>query len=39
MPPNVQPMTPLTLTAYTLVTANGRGLDAVSRPCASDDRA
>ena len=29
MPPNVQPMTPLTLTAYSLVTANGRGLGPV----------
>ena len=29
MLPNVQPMTPLTLTAYTLVTANGRGVGPV----------
>lgn len=29
MPANVQPITPLTLTAYTLVTANGRGVGPV----------
>jgi 3-oxoacyl-[acyl-carrier-protein] synthase-1 len=29
MQPNVQPLTPLTLTAYTLVTANGRGVGPV----------
>ena len=29
MPPNVQPMAPLALSAYTLVTANGRGVGSV----------
>ena len=31
MPPDKRSMTPLTLSAYTLVTANGRGIGAVSR--------
>lgn len=31
MPPDKRPMTPLTLSAYTLVTANGRGIGAVFR--------
>lgn len=31
MPPCERPMTPLTLSAYTLVTANGRGVGAVSQ--------
>jgi len=45
MPP--EPMTPVTLSAYTLVTANGRGVNAVSqalrecrsglRPCNFED--
>lgn len=44
---NARPMTPLTLSAYTLVTANGRGMSAVSqalragqsglRPCDFED--
>ena len=29
MPPSVQPMVPLVLSAYTLVTANGRGVGPV----------
>jgi 3-oxoacyl-[acyl-carrier-protein] synthase-1 len=45
--PSKRPMTPLTLSAYTLVTANGRGVSAVSqallerrsglKPCNFDD--
>ena len=31
MPPRERPMTPLTLSAYTLVTANGRGVGSVSQ--------
>ena len=31
MPPDKRAMTPLTLSAYTLVAANGRGIGAVSR--------
>src|SRR5690349_9761800 len=31
MPPSERPMTPLTLSAYTLVTTNGRGVGAVSQ--------
>ncbi len=31
MSPSKRPMTPLTLSAYTLVTANGRGISAVSQ--------
>ena len=47
MPPAERPMTPLTLSAYTLVTANGRGVNAVShamrerrsglKPCNFED--
>lgn len=47
MSPNVTPMTPLTLSAYTLVTANGRGVGPISqslregrsglRPCDFED--
>src|SRR5262249_31100734 len=47
MPPSERPMTPLTLSAYTLVTANGRGVNAVSealrerrsglKPCNFED--
>ena len=47
MPPGKRQMTPLTLSAYTLVTANGRGVNAVScalregrsglRPCNFED--
>jgi 3-oxoacyl-[acyl-carrier-protein] synthase I len=47
MPPRERPMTPLTLSAYTLVTTNGRGIGPVSqalrerrsglRPCDFED--
>ncbi|HKE62008.1 MAG TPA: beta-ketoacyl-[acyl-carrier-protein] synthase family protein, partial [Nitrospira sp.] len=47
MPPAERPMTPLTLSAYTLVTANGRGVNAVThalrerrsglKPCNFED--